>query len=235
MISRVPKWVAQLVKGNLLKPMKVIDIQNLSSVVKKIKFHGDISSMDFLPGSANAILVGNGELRNYTVSKYNYSRNEFEIIFYLNRVGTGSSFVTSLEIDDWIYMDNPRGKTCYEESLTNKLFFGDETSFGLAYLLVSLFKKNKQQYKLFFELDETNKYIPEKLKLDNYQVFKKGEFHSGELQNILEISSDTLQNTQFILTGNAKSVQNIRRKIKENGLRFKIYAKGYWLKGKKGF
>ena len=234
MISTVPKWLGDLAEGNILKSMQILDIQQLSATIKKIRFHGNISTMSFSPGNGNAIRVSNNDLRNYTISEFNKSTNEFEIIFYLNDVGIGSRFIDSLSIGSTIYMDKPRGKTCYNEQVKKHFFIGDETSLGLACSLIPVFRKNNHDYKFFLELDKSNASVPEKLNLDNVTVVQKGQFAKERMIDVLSLSNQDLENGQFILTGNASSVQTIRKELKMTNGNAKIYAKGYWLKGKKG-
>ena len=96
-------------------------------------------------------------------------------------------------------------------------------------------KTNSHQFEYYFELDEQNKNVPEVLGLENYTVFPRNKsFHSETWIGELPVLQDgDWQDTSFILTGNAKSVQTFRKVLK-NGNASKLASQGYWLEGKIG-
>lgn len=60
-------------------------------------------------------------------------------------------------------------------------------------------------------------------------------FINRQLINDLPIfKSPNWDISNFVLTGNVKSVQNFRHVLKSNNVKGRIFTKGYWLKGKAG-
>ncbi|PTB96915.1 siderophore-interacting protein [Marivirga lumbricoides] len=235
MISSIPKWVGDLFESTLRPNVKVLETSYLSSQIKKIRFQGDISKMNFKIGYANVLRVSETEYRNYTAAYYNKAKAIIDIIFHIHTNGVGSEYFDSLKADDETFIGPSRGKKLYNPSIENQFFFGDETSLGLACALLPLMKNNHHQFQFFFELDEENKNVPKLLGLENFTVFPKdGTFRNEKKVNELPICKTTdWLSANYILTGNVKSVQTFRKVLKHK-VTGRIFHQGYWLEGKKG-
>lgn len=235
MISSIPKWVGDLFANSLHPNSKAIEISYITPEIKKIRFKGDIAKMSFEIGLANAIRVSETEFRNYTVAYYDKKNGIFDILFHIHGNGIGSQYINAVKRDDELYISIPRGRKIYNSNIKQQFFFGDETSFGVAYALLHFFKKNNHQFQFYFELNEINKGVPEQLGLENVSIYpKKGLFKDEEwLSNLPPLKTEEWNEANFILLGNAKSVQ-IFRKILKNKTRGNIESQGYWLEGKKG-
>ncbi|WP_344825701.1 siderophore-interacting protein [Chryseobacterium ginsenosidimutans] len=235
MISNIPKWMIGLF-GNKLSPnVKVVETTFLSPQVKKVSFQGDVSDWDFTIGYASVIRVSETEFRNYTVAHYDKENGVFDIIFHIHGNGAGSKFIEGLKVSDELFISPPRGKKLYETNKQQQFFFGDETSLGVACAWLPLLKKNQQQFQFYFELDEINKSVPERLALENYTVFpKNNSFRNEKWISTLPLFQTQEWNTANIaLVGNVKSVQVFRKVLKDKK-QGSIYSQGYWLEGKKG-
>lgn len=237
MISKLPKWAADLTEkaGSIMTDMKVMETVYVSPNIKKIRFRGDLSRMNFQIGYACVIRVSDTEFRNYSVSYHNVHEGILDIIFHIHGNGVGSRYIDALKPEDKLRISIPRGKKMYNDTIQRQFIFGDETSLGLACSILPILQKNKHQYQFYFELDDENHNIPELLGLENYTIFsKKNTFRNQQWISELPVfSTDEWDNANFILTGNVKSVQTFRKTLKERS-RGSIYSQGYWLEGKKG-
>lgn len=237
MISKLPKWLADLTEksDSFMPSMKILETTYISSNIKKIRFQGDLSRMNFEIGFANVIRVNDTEFRNYTSAYHNKDEGIIEIIFYINGNGAGSKLISNLTTGDELRISIPRGKNFYNPRLKQQFIFGDETSLGMACSIQPLLKENDHQYQFYFELDKENSNIPNLLGLDNSTVFiKNNAFRNEEwLENLPIFNNIHWNEASFILTGNVKSVQTFRKVLK-NRTNGKIYSQGYWLEGKKG-
>ncbi|MDF7822083.1 FAD-binding oxidoreductase [Runella sp. MFBS21] len=235
MISSIPKWVSNLFEGTLRTNAKVLETSYISSQIKKIRFQGDISKMNFQIGYANVLRVSETEYRNYTAAYHDKAKGIIDIIFHIHTNGVGSNYFDSLKAGDETYIGPSRGKKLYDPSVENQFFFGDETSLGLACSLLPLLKNNNHQFQFYFELDEENKNVPELLGLENFTVFQKnGSFRNEKwIGNLPLFKTDEWTNANFALVGNVKSVQ-VFRKVLKNKTQGNVYSQGYWLEGKKG-
>lgn len=235
MISSIPKWVGDLFESTLQPNVKVLETSYISSQIKKIRFQGNISKMNFQIGYANVLRVTKTEYRNYTAAYHDKEKGIIDIIFHIHTNGVGSEYFDSLKTDDETYIGPSRGKKLYDPSTKNQFFFGDETSLGVACALFPQLKNNNHQFKFYFELDEENKNVPKLLGLENITVFpKNGSFRNEKWINDLPLfKTSEWETASFTLIGNVKSVQTLRKVIKNN-MSGKITSQGYWLEGKKG-
>ncbi|WP_449398981.1 hypothetical protein [Chryseobacterium wanjuense] len=97
-------------------------------------------------------------------------------------------------------------------------------------------KKNQQQFQFYFELDEVNKSVPERLALENYTVFpKNNSFRNEKWISTLPLFQTQEWNTANIaLVGNVKSVQAFRKVLKEKSKEIFTH-KAIGLKAKKDY
>lgn len=235
MISKMPKWIGDWLESATGPLLTVTAITNITPSVKKIRFQGDISKMNFLVGGASVIRVSETEYRNYTPSYYDLKEGILEIIFHLHNNGVGSHYISTLQSGDQLYISSPRGHKQYDPKVKQQFIFGDETSLGLACSFLPVLKQNEHQFSFYFELDEENKNVPQLLGLENYTVFpKNGSFQNEEwVKNLPVLKVYDWLSVNFILTGNVRSVQTFRKVLKDT-TSGKVISKGYWLEGKKG-
>ncbi|MCE7057960.1 FAD-binding oxidoreductase [Algoriphagus sp. AGSA1] len=235
MISSIPKWVGNLFEGALRPNMKVIETSYIRRRIKLVRFQGDIAKMDFQIGYANVIRVSETELRNYTVALCDTKNGILDFLFHIHGNGVGSEYIDTLEVNDEVYISPPRGKRLFSPEIKQQLFFGDETSIGIACSALPVLKKNKHQYHFFFELGDENRDVPQLLEIDNVTVFSKKETFRNELwvRDLSIFQTPDWKQASFVLTGNVKSVQTFRKVLKDKTIG-KIRAQGYWLEGKKG-
>lgn len=238
-MPRVAKWLGDAMESLMpskLPWMKVLETNYISPNIKRIRFKGDLSGMNFQPGYAVLIRVNDTEFRNYTASFNDSENGILEIIFHIHSQAPGSVFIDNLNVGDKIRISTPRGKNQYESTVKQHLIFGDETSLGLACSFLPHLKNNQHQFQFYFELDESNINVPQLLGLENYSIFSKNEiFINKQLINDLPIfKTPNWDTSNFVLTGNVTSVQNFRQVLKSNSVKGRIFTKGYWLKGKQG-
>lgn len=235
MISSIPKWIGDLFESTLRPNAKVLETSYISSQVKKIRFQGDVSKMNFQIGYANVLRVSETEYRNYTAAYHDKEKGIIDIIFHIHKNGVGSNYFDSLNVGDETYIGPSRGKKLYDPSIENQFFFGDETSLGLACAFLPILKSNNHPFQFYFELDEENKNVPKLLGLENFTVFvKNGSFRNEKWICDLPLFKTKEWNTgNFALVGNVKSVQTFRKALKHQ-TRGSVYSQGYWLEGKKG-
>jgi NADPH-dependent ferric siderophore reductase len=237
MISKLPKWAADLTEkaGSIMPDMRISEAVYISPSIKKIRFQGDISRMNFQIGYANVIRVSDTEFRNYTASYHDVHNGILDIIFHIHGNGVGSRYVDQLQAGDELRISIPRGKKLYSGAIRQQFIFGDETSLGLACSILPILRKNRHQYQFYFELEDEHQNIPELLGLENYTVFsKKNTFRNEQwIADLPVLNADEWATANFILTGNVKSVQTFRKTLKGKS-RGNISSQGYWLEGKKG-
>lgn len=235
MISSIPKWAGDLVEGLMAPKLRVGKISFISPHLRKIRFQGQIGHMNFQIGYASVIRVSETEYRNYTVAYHDVKEGIMDFVFHIHGNGIGSSVIDALKIGDELFITGPRGRKAYNPAIKRYLIFGDETSLGLACAFLPVLQQNHHLFQFYFELDEGNNNAPAMLGLENYTVFPKdGSFRNGEWVSRLPVFTQPDWNkVRFVLTGNVKSVQTLRKVVK-NKAWGKASHQGYWLEGKKG-
>jgi metal-responsive CopG/Arc/MetJ family transcriptional regulator len=74
------------------------------------------------------------------------------------------------------------------------------------------------------------------LGLENYTAFAKNiTFKQEQLISQLSIfQTEQWLLSNFVLTGNARSIQTLRKVLREKNKKGRIFAKAYWAEGKTG-
>jgi len=238
-MPKVAKWLGDAMEGLIgskMPLMKVVETTYLNANIKKIRFQGDLSGMNFQLGYAVIIRVSDTEFRNYTASFSDIESGIMEIIFHLHGNAPGSVFVNNLSVGDELRISMPRGQKQYDPRVKKQLIFGDETSLGLACSFLPFFKRNRHSFQFYFELDEANVAVLPLLGLENYTVFPKNDLFRNEqwINDLPLFKTFDVQAGNIVLTGNVKSVQTFRKALKNKNTSGKIFTKGYWLEGKTG-
>jgi NADPH-dependent ferric siderophore reductase len=232
----MPKWVGDWLESAGGPRLKVTDVVGITPAIKKIRLSGDLSKMKFMVGGASVIRVSETAYRNYTIAAWDLVEKHLDIIVHVHGNGPGSRYMDSLKYGKELYISTPRGRMIYDPDVKRQFFFGDETSLGLAYALQSCYKINVQTFHFCFELDKANQSVPQLLGLENCSIFLKDGSFSDEswIKSLPVLKIDEWANANFVLTGNARSVQAFRNTLKNHRVSGKVFAQGYWLEGKKG-
>jgi len=232
-----PKWLFDVVErlSAKLPPMEVSHIESLSPSIKRIRFKGDFTHLDFQEGYCIDFRVTDTDVRRYTLSLLDKENGVLELIVHLHGEGPGRRFMDALNVGEQVNVVQPRGHKYYNTMVAKYVIFGDETSLALACSFNEAFQQNLHDYCFIFELDDENTNVPERLGLKNCTVFPKiGLFQDANwIGDLPQLQSADWQGAHFILTGNVLSVQTFRKVLKgfDSG---KVHTQGYWLKGKKG-
>jgi NADPH-dependent ferric siderophore reductase len=238
-MPKAPKWINDTVEVLLSAKMpllRVTETEYINAHIKKIRLLGDVKGLNFQPGYAIAIRVSDTEYRNYTVSYNDTEKGIVEMIVHLHGIAPGSGFIDKLKTGDEIRLIPPRGRKMYSDEVTQIFFFGDETSLGLACALQNTRHKDKQLFHLYLELNPENRNVPGHLGLNNYTIVPKSKtFIDADLVKALPLFQTAgWWKSSFIITGNARSVQTIRKALKQNNISGNILAQAYWTEGKAG-
>lgn len=235
MISSIPKWIGDLLESATGPRLTVTETTYITPAIKKICFQGNISKMVFIIGGASVIRVSDTDYRNYTIAHHNAEKGVLDILFHIHGNGIGSRYIDGLKTGDELNVSIPRGHAVYERKAKRHFIFGDETALGLACSMLPQLQQNGHSFQFYFELDEENKEAPRILQIENHNVFpKNGSFCNEKwIAELPLFQTAGWTEANFVLAGNAKSVQAFRKFLKKHTAR-KIYAQGYWLEGKKG-
>lgn len=236
-MPRIAKWLGDTIE-NLLDSkfplLTVTDVRSITGSIKQITCQGKLTGSPVI-GSAVLIRVSATEYRNYTPAVYDAEKGVMAIIVHIHGNAPGSNFMNNLRAGDILRTSIPRGLSWYQEAVPAYVLWGDETSLALAYSYHRRFVQEGHSFHYYFELDEENREAPAQLGLSNFTVFRKGAvFNHPAMLNELPVWSFPEVETTYVVTGNVKSVQRIRKVIKAKDKKGKVLSKGFWLEGKTG-
>lgn len=242
-MPKVPKWMANAMQklfSGSYHPVKVTKIKNFNPNLKLVRFEGDFSSIkkDFVAGNIIEFRVTGTEFRHYTPCLFDKKKGICEVLFYLHNKGPGSKWVSKLNVNDAHYLLGPGGKIKFNSSFSYHILFGDETSLGFMKCVSKEVLQLKQKYLCIIELDEPHFSWAQAIGLDAVPLKKSTSNkakHSCEYFKKWINSQKDIKKMAFYLTGNAKSVKNIRNNLKMLGVQnSQIQAEPYWVEGKTG-
>lgn len=240
-MPKIPKLIGDLIEysfSSKFGKVKVDSIILLSTNVKLIRFKGKLPDVNFNIGQAILIRINDNNYRNYTPSTWNAGLGIVEIIFHLHGNGPGSRFIDQLQLDDEIRISMPRGFNVYRKEMKYHFLFGDESCIGVFRSLKDEINLNDQNYLGILELDNSSSHVPESNGLQVDVVAKSANKAAFAIDNLNNLDSKIWRLWQsgfFYLMGNAASIQNFRKALKDKGVSSKqIYTQPFWADGKIG-
>jgi NADPH-dependent ferric siderophore reductase len=241
----VPKWLGDTVEtvfSSQIHPVTVSEITYLGEKLKHVRFQGDLTGTDFLPGQVVQLRVSDTEYRHYTPSYFDRERGICEVLFYLHGKGPGSKWADNLKKGQVIKLRGPGGRLRYNVAAKYHFMFGDETSIGLFQCIKEAVNRNGQEYLCILELENEFANWPDFANLSAEVVSKTCHAPGSEAISILYSVStpesvfwDVWKDATFYLAGRAKSVQSFRKELRKRGISGKqIRTEPYWEEGKRG-
>lgn len=243
-MPKVPKWMANAMESlfsGMYHPVQVTAVEDLENKLRKIRFEGNFSTLrkGFTPGNVIEFRISDTEFRHYTPSYFNQEEGICEVLFYLHDKGPGSKWVADLKTGDRLNLLGPGGKIKYNPNFQTHIACGDETSLGVFACIKAEADKQGDRFLGIVELDKTHEHWTKILKLDSFTVTKsenpKGTETIIQLDKLFKSLNLNKAETVFYLTGNAKSILNIKKFLLKNDFSNKqIQTEPYWVEGKQG-
>lgn len=239
-MSSLPKWFNDAVENvwsSKFKDCTIIETENMSTRVRRIRFEGDLQGLHFAPTYAIGIRINDRDFRNYSPFNFNEEKGCFDILFHLhNQTAVGCDFISQLSVGDSMKMLMPRGKNLFDPEAKIHFSIGDETSLGNSMSIKEATEEFERSFLCLHELDEP--VVLENLGLYGYHTPKNNT--PKIIQTLTEFLTEEkkaieIGDVVFYLTGNGKKMTVLRKFLKEKGVHAKcIKSQAYWMEGKKG-
>ncbi|PMX27494.1 MULTISPECIES: siderophore-interacting protein [unclassified Pseudomonas] len=217
---------------------QVLDIEDIGSAFRIITLGGDaLRNVAWTPGDKIQIQLGGWVQRTYTPMDWDAENGRTRILIYLHAGGPGVQWVRTLRKGDTCIVFGPRKSIDLTELAFSAVLFGDETSFGLAAVLLGTVQPANTQ--LFLEVSSLTESQPAiaRFGLENAQLGVR----TGNDAQLTELEEKMLTVLQaqpaanIVLSGNASSIQHMRKLLKRLGIASnRFQAKAYWAPGKTG-
>lgn len=179
-------------------------------------------------GQKIQIKVSKTELRSYTPSSWSADNRTFQTLIYNHRSGPGALWSESIAPQTSVQVVGPRKSLELSGNNDNLIFFGDETTFGLACILKKTLKKSS--IKCFFE---ATRYSDSLLALQSLQLEESVLIERTRSDTHLKICLDKIMdiysNETIIISGKKNSIEFLERSLLERNIPpEKIIKKRYW-------
>ncbi len=220
------KWLSNILVKYLIKKSVVLSNQKIGESFQLLTIKLS-EKKEWIPGQKIQIKVTDQELRSYTPTKWEKDQRTFETLIYNHGNGPGALWSASAKPSMPVQVVGPRNSLDIREIDGSLFFFGDETTYGLAYAL-----KEAHSHKIgcFFEASKTLDAAKalEFLNLDQTNLFERDKDNS-HLQACLERIISAYRDETIILSGKKDSIDFLQNALLIQGvLPEKIVKKRYW-------
>ncbi|SJN22610.1 Oxidoreductase FAD-binding domain protein [Sphingobacterium sp. JB170] len=220
-------------------PVTVTEVNYLEAELKHVRFEGDFSASKrkFRPGNVIEFRINETEFRHYTPSLFDHGRGVCDVLFYLHGMGPGSDWAATLKKGDGLKLLGPGGKLKFDINANDHFVFGDETSLGLMQSMYRAAEAQDTTCECLVELDSNHIAWTDLVDIPIHPVAKspKGKAVTALPEVDCFLQRSDRHKTAFYLTGNAKSIQVIRKHLVNSGITAsQIQSDPYWVEGKTG-
>ena len=212
------------VDGNV----SVAEIEDLSPKIRRLRIVGpSIKGMQWVPGQKIKIQAG-PKLKSYIPARIDSEQGWMDIIFHLHGNGLASDWASNVSIGEATHYIGPANSMPFIDKLPDwALFFGDETTVGLAIALIDALPPQVQALGAI-ELEEQDMGALETTALSLTPV-KRLDHHGEALLQWL--NNATLPDGEGIvwLSGEAGSIRDLKQALIKRGVRRdQLKMKAYW-------
>jgi len=234
-----PGIVESMVQKLFTRQSRVDSIEEVNPRFRLITLSGDaLKKAEWTPGDKVQIQLSGWVQRTYTPMEWNPEEGRTRILVYLHADGPGTQWARSVRVGDPCTIFGPRKSIDLTQLRRPAIFFGDETTFGLAAALRSTTKKSEEM-EFLFEVSTPSESLQalEGLGLTNthHCVRADGEGHFPELERRTLERLDAHHPAQFVLAGRSIAIQKLRQVLKQRGWSSsQFHTRAYWAPGMKG-
>lgn len=211
-MSVVKKILLKVLGPLVLSKSKIVSNERLSPHFQFITIKGaSLKKAQWIPGQKIQVQLKGDEMRSYTPTSWDQSTGVMQTLVYMHGKGPGALWARDARPQDKVIVLGPKSSLKIEETIKKVLFFGDETTFGLAYAL----KVNRSEltFKLFFECNDVEE---SKLALKKFDLVDAATFGLNQMDAVASALKASFINngeTKIILSGKQQSIVALREKL----------------------
>lgn len=221
-----------------MRQVHVLDIEDIGSAYRIVTLGGDsLRNLSWTPGDKIQIQLGGWVQRTYTPMDWDAENGLTRILIYMHADAPGTRWARALCEGDTCVVFGPRKSIDRARLHGPVLFFGDETSLGLATALFNHVSSPAAQ--MLFEVSTLADARPvvEQLRLNDAHLCARleNDRHLAELETYVSSFLQAHVEADVVLTGKATSIQYITRLLRQHGPGAgRRQSKAYWSPGKAG-
>ncbi len=238
-VGKRPGVVESTLQKLFTRPSHVDSMEELNPKFRLITLNGDaLKKATWTPGDKVQIQLGGWVQRTYTPLEWISEEGHARILVYLHADGPGTRWARSLRIGDACTLFGPRRSIDLTQLRRPAVFFGDETTFGLARALRSTTKQT-DGIEFLFEVSTPRESLQalEYLGLANahHCVRTDDEAHLPQLETRMLALLNSHRPAQFVLAGRSTAIQRLRQVLRQQGCyASQFHTRAYWAPGKNG-
>jgi NADPH-dependent ferric siderophore reductase len=161
-----------------------------------------------------------------------------DFLVYLHGKGPGSEWAASSRAGDVCQVMRPKDSIDFTSFTQPALFFGDETSLAAAQAL-SRCQGQAAATRYVFEVNSSTQaeVILQKIGVSQASLVQRREdgSHLADVISQMAQQAVRMQSPQWIFTGQARSIQSVKKGLKQAGVPLSgSKVKAYWCPGKTG-
>lgn len=211
----------------ILAQSKVVKNERLSPHFQYLTIKGKShQNKDWIPGQKIQVQLKN-EMRSYTPSSWNKETGEIQTLIYMHGKGPGAIWARDARENSKVTVLGPKSPLKLHEDSKHVLFFGDETTYGLAHALKQF--SSDKNYRFFFEATDTTEAKPV---LERFALGDSPLFAINQLEKVAEAMITAFRSnpeTEIVLSGKQQSIVALREKLWANQIpKDVIGTKVYW-------
>ena len=214
----------------------VVGIRELSPRFRRVELEGPaLQGLSWEAGDKVQVFLPETGMRTYTPLAWDAQKGTTAFLLYLHGDAPGAAWGRALREGARVQFFGPRRSLSLKEPAAPILFFGDETSFGVAHAL----KQAQAQKDLTCVFEVTRRAeAAEALREFGFEGSDvertAGDAHLAEVHERLKGALQARKEARLVMTGKAQSIQALRAKLRADGLTPPLQVKAYWSVGKTG-
>lgn len=225
---KIKKILKKILGPIFIDESKILTNEKLSPHFHLLTIKGsELKKVEWTPGEKVKLSIGSDDSRSYTPLSWDSKNGVMQTLIYTHDQGPGAIWARDVKPNAVVSVKGPKTSVVLDETVKNILFFGDETTFGLAHAL----KKNMEHlnFNFFFEtnhLDESHE-ILKKLELADSKLAGVNQFDM--FAKIMYEKFLVISELRIIISGKQQSIVTLREKLHALGVPPEVISKKvYW-------
>lgn len=226
-MNTLKKILLKILGPIILSKSKVISNEQLSPHFHLLTIQGNKLKKDWIPGQKIQVQLKEDQMRSYTPSSWDSKTGTMQTLVYMHGKGPGALWARDTKAHNKVVILGPKNSLSLATETKTVLFFGDETTFGLAHAI----KKNFTEitFHFYMEANDTDESaaILKKLDLEDVLLVSVNQLDLIAKEIVHSFKDDA--STKIILSGRQQSIVDVRNRLySQNIPAASIGTKVYW-------
>ena len=210
-MSTLKKILVKILGPFILSKSKVVSNEKLSPHFHLLTIQGKKLKKEWVAGQKIQVQLKDDQIRSYTPCSWDSKAGVMQTLIYMHGKGPGALWAKDVKAQNKIIILGPKKSLTLNQETKTVLFFGDETTFGLAHAI----KKNLSEIKFHFFMEANDLHesssILKKFELEDALLVPRDQLDTLSLEIAKVFKDDGL--TKIILSGKQQSIVSLRTKL----------------------